>query len=50
MKLKYRKPLIIIGPKTLLRLQNCKSNIKEFEEKTKFQTILSDTIINFETW
>jgi len=44
MKLDYRKPLIIAGPKTLLRLSKCVSNLEEFDIDHKFLPILSDNL------
>ncbi|GAM18617.1 hypothetical protein SAMD00019534_017920 [Acytostelium subglobosum LB1] len=38
----YRKPLIIVGPKVLLRHPNCYSSLDEMTPGTTFQTVLSD--------
>ena len=38
----FRKPLIIMTPKSLLRHKRCLSNISEFESKSSFHRILED--------
>ena len=38
----FRKPLIIMTPKSLLRHKKCISNISEFSEKSSFHRILED--------
>ena len=38
----YRKPLIIMSPKSLLRRKLCVSTFAEMAEKTEFKTILDD--------
>mmetsp|Transcript_9975 Transcript_9975/g.1561 ORF Transcript_9975/g.1561 Transcript_9975/m.1561 type:complete len:86 (+) Transcript_9975:166-423(+) len=45
----YRKPLIIAGPKTLLRHPECKSSFKEMDEGTQFQEIFVKNTINENT-
>lgn len=40
--LQFRKPLIAFTPKSLLRHPQCKSNIKDFAEGTKFENIIDD--------
>ncbi|KAI8324424.1 dehydrogenase E1 and transketolase domain-containing protein 1 [Martensiomyces pterosporus] len=40
----YRKPLIVAGPKTLLRLPAAASTLEEMAPGTTFQPILSDTL------
>lgn len=41
----YRKPLIIIAPKTLLRLAEATSNLNDFSPNTNFQNIISDNSV-----
>lgn len=38
----HRKPLIVIAPKTLLRLSSAVSNLSEFQENTWFRPVLGD--------
>jgi len=38
----FRKPLIIMTPKSLLRNKKCVSNISEFTEKSTFHRVLED--------
>ena len=38
----YRKPLIVIAPKTLLRLSAASSDLADMGEGTSFSTVLSD--------
>jgi len=38
----FRKPLIIMSPKSLLRHKRCKSNISEFTTKSSFHRVLED--------
>lgn len=45
MILPYRKPLIIVGPKTLLRHPDCISDIKEMESGSSFRPLLPDSSI-----
>lgn len=40
----FRKPLIIIAPKTLLRLAEAVSNISEMEPGTFFKPVLSENL------
>lgn len=40
----YRKPLIIVGPKALLRHPICTSSLKEMAPGTTFLPVLSDPI------
>jgi len=42
MKRDFKKPLIIMSPKSLLRHKNCTSSVEDFT-KGKFETILDDT-------
>jgi len=42
----YRRPLIMITPKTLLRLNNCVSTLEEMAPGTHFQTVLDDPAVN----
>ena len=39
---KFRKPLIIMTPKSLLRHKKCVSNIAEFSKKSTFHRVLED--------
>ena len=38
----FRKPLVIMTPKSLLRHKRCVSNIMEFSKKSTFHRILED--------
>lgn len=38
----FRKPLIVMTPKSLLREPTCKSNLSEFAEGTKFQRVIPE--------
>ena len=38
----YRKPLVVMSPKSLLRHPGCISDIQEFGPRTKFQEVLDD--------
>ena len=38
----FRKPLIIMTPKSLLRHKRCVSNITEFSKKSTFHRVLED--------
>ena len=38
----FRKPLIVMTPKSLLRQKRCTSNLKEFTTKSTFHRILED--------
>lgn len=40
----YRKPLIIIAPKTLLRLSECTSNFNDMEPGTFFMPVIGDQL------
>ncbi len=42
---KFRKPLIVMSPKSLLRHKLAISSIEEFTEKSKFQTVIGDVEI-----
>lgn len=42
----YRKPLIIMSPKSLLRHPACVSSLKEFSGKTKFLEIIPEKVSN----
>ncbi|KXN83086.1 putative 2-oxoglutarate dehydrogenase E1 component DHKTD1, mitochondrial, partial [Leucoagaricus sp. SymC.cos] len=46
MKRDYRKPLIIVGPKGLLRLAASSSSLADLEPGTRFQPILCDPLAN----
>jgi len=39
----FRKPLIVMSPKSLLRHSKCVSKIKEFQSGTKFHEIIDDS-------
>ena len=38
----FRKPLIVMTPKSLLRHKRCVSNIEDFTKKTSFHRVLED--------
>ena len=38
----FRKPLIVVAPKKLLRLKGACSEIEDFAEGTRFQLLLND--------
>lgn len=42
----YRKPLIVMSPKSLLRHPECVSPVKDFTGKNKFMEIIPDKIAN----
>ena len=42
MRREFRKPLIIMTPKSLLRHKKCVSNISEFSIKSTFHRVLED--------
>lgn len=42
MRMPFRKPLIVIAPKKLLRLKGACSNIEDFAEGTRFQLLIED--------
>ncbi len=46
---KFRKPLIVMTPKSLLRNKKCVSNIEDFTKKTSFHRILEDHAYNSKT-
>jgi 2-oxoglutarate dehydrogenase E1 component len=39
----FRKPLIVISPKKLLRLKEAGSEIGEFDEGLRFKRVIADT-------
>ena len=41
----FRKPLILMSPKSLLRHPSCRSKIEEFCGRTSFQDIIVDTVL-----
>ncbi|EKM75012.1 hypothetical protein AGABI1DRAFT_123391 [Agaricus bisporus var. burnettii JB137-S8] len=46
MKRSYRKPLVIVGPKGLLRLAASSSSLAELESGTTFKPVLQDPLAN----
>ncbi|PFH44882.1 hypothetical protein AMATHDRAFT_165196 [Amanita thiersii Skay4041] len=46
MKRNFRKPLVIAGPKGLLRLAGASSTLAELEQGTRFEPVLADPIAN----
>ena len=40
----YRKPLVVVAPKTLLRLPGAASSLAELGPGTSFQTVVPDTL------
>lgn len=42
----FRKPMVVMSPKSLLRHPRCTSDISEIQEGTKFQEVLDDTSAN----
>ena len=42
----FRKPLIIMTPKSLLRHKNCVSNLEDFDKKSSFHRVLWDHAID----
>ncbi|HHS95610.1 MAG TPA: 2-oxoglutarate dehydrogenase E1 component, partial [Phaeodactylibacter sp.] len=42
----FRKPLIVMSPKSLLRHPECISNIKDFETGNRFQEVIDDAQID----
>lgn len=45
-KRNYRKPLVVISPKKILRAKGARSNIQEFLEPSRFETVIDDCIKN----
>ncbi|KAJ2881996.1 hypothetical protein FB639_002491, partial [Coemansia asiatica] len=45
-KRNFRKPLIVAGPKTMLRLASATSSLSEMGPGTKFQPVLDDTSVH----
>ena len=43
-KRNYRKPLVVMSPKKLLRAKGVKSNIEDFLEPKTFETVIDDSI------
>jgi len=43
MRMPFRKPLIVIAPKKLLRYKGATSSIEDFDETTRFQSLLEDS-------
>jgi len=46
MRMPFRKPLIVIAPKKLLRFKGATSNIEDFSDNTKFDPLISDNYPN----
>jgi 2-oxoglutarate dehydrogenase E1 component len=44
--LPYRKPMVVMSPKSLLRHPSCVSSIKEFTGKTSFMELIPDEVKN----
>lgn len=42
MRRNFRKPLVVVAPKKLLRFKEASSDIEEFDENTKFREIIPD--------
>lgn len=42
MRMPFRKPLIVVSPKKLLKLRQASSSIEEFGADTKFQPLIAD--------
>ena len=42
MRMPFRKPLVVISPKKLLKFKGATSNIEDFGEKTRFEPLISD--------
>jgi 2-oxoglutarate dehydrogenase E1 component len=42
----FRKPLVVMSPKSLLRHPLCVSNIKDFEKGIAFQEVIDDTYVD----
>lgn len=40
----FRKPLVVIAPKTMLRMSEATSSFEEFQPGNHFKSVLSDTI------
>ncbi|XP_075945450.1 2-oxoadipate dehydrogenase complex component E1 [Anarhichas minor] len=45
----FRKPLIVVGPKTLLRFSGAASSLSELAPGTSFRTVLGDTSVSAES-
>lgn len=43
MRLPFRKPLVVVSPKKLLRFKGATSNIEEFTGDTRFLPLMGDT-------
>ena len=43
MRMPFRKPLIVIAPKKLLRYKVATSSIEDFDETTRFQSLIEDS-------
>ncbi|KAJ0069256.1 hypothetical protein NL108_003177, partial [Boleophthalmus pectinirostris] len=45
----FRKPLIVVGPKTLLRFSGAVSSLSEMAPGTSFKPVLGDTVVSAES-
>lgn len=43
MRMPFRKPMIVVSPKKLLRFKGATSNIEDFDEGTKFLPLITDS-------
>jgi 2-oxoglutarate dehydrogenase complex dehydrogenase (E1) component-like enzyme len=46
MKRSYRKPMVVVGPKTLLRHPQAVSDLAEMAPGTSFQPVIADTTVS----
>ena len=42
----FRKPLVVMSPKSLLRYSECVSDIKDFETGSRFQEVIDDPSVS----
>jgi 2-oxoglutarate dehydrogenase E1 component len=42
MRMPFRKPLIVVAPKKLLRLKQACSNVEDFTGETRFMPVIPD--------
>jgi 2-oxoglutarate dehydrogenase E1 component len=43
MRMPFRKPLVVVAPKKLLRFKGASSDIEDFGEGTRFINLIGDT-------